>query len=264
MSMIYRREAATLGAFEAQAATHATTALVVNQREADNARALAPSANVQVVVNGVEIDRLRPTIPPSNRPIVTFCGVMDYAPNHDGMVWFVRDVWRAILKSRPDARLAIVGANPLPQLRQLCAKEPSITLTGRVPDVRDWLWKSAVAIAPLHVARGVQNKALEAIGAGLPIVMTEAVAGGLPPQAAYASFVANTPKRFADHVLDLLGRSPAERRAIAASADLSSLTWTRTLEPLWPIIERACAGHRQYQFVSQSQSGNPQLSSTHA
>ena len=89
----------------------------------------------------------------------------------------------------------------------------------------------------------MQNKALEAIAAGLPIVITEAVAGGLPPAAAYASRVANTPAHFAGHLLDLLSQSPAERRAMALSADFSDLAWSRTLTPLWPIFESAA--HQQ-------------------
>lgn len=238
-SWIYRREAATLGAFEARAAAKAITSLVVNAREADNARELTPSANVRVLANGVELDRLRPTGPAADAPRVVFCGVMSYEPNATGMTWFVETVWPLIRASRPDATLAVVGPDPSPAFRSLCGGDPSITVTGRVPDVRDWLWGAAVAIAPLHVARGVQNKALEAIAAGLPVVITEAVAGGLPPDAAHASFVANTPARFATHVLDLLARSPAERRAIAQSAELSGLTWSRTLQPLWPIIESA-------------------------
>jgi glycosyltransferase involved in cell wall biosynthesis len=133
----------------------------------------------------------------------------------------------------------VVGLDPSPAFRSLCGNDPSITVTGRVPDVRDWLWEAAVAIAPLHVARGVQNKALEAIAAGLPIVLTEAVAGGLPHQAAYASRVANTPSQFAGHVLDLLSKSPDERRAMAESADFSTLTWERTLEPLKAIFDSA-------------------------
>jgi sugar transferase (PEP-CTERM/EpsH1 system associated) len=238
-SWIYRREAATLGEFEARAAAHAETALVVNAREAELARALAPSANIQVLSNGVEVSRLHPVAPPNGAPRVVFCGVMSYAPNDEGMQWFVRDVWPLVRAARPDATLAIVGDGPTPALRNLCSGDESITVTGRVADVSEWLWGSAVGIAPLHVARGVQNKALEAIAAGLPIVITEAVAGGLPPEAAFASLVANTPRRFADHVLDLLQRSPKERRAIAAQADLSHLTWSRTLEPLWPILQRA-------------------------
>jgi len=164
---------------------------------------------------------------------------MNYAPNDKGMRWFVRYVWPLVRTARPDATLAIVGSDPTPALKTLCAPEPSIEVTGRVPDVREWLWGSAVGIAPLHVARGVQNKALEAIAAGLPIVITEAVAGGLPDAAAYASSVANTPDQFAHHVLALLALSPSERRARAAASDLSHLTWSRTLEPLWSLLAHA-------------------------
>ena len=238
-SWIYRREATTLGAFEAMAATRAAAALVVNAREAALARALAPSATVHVLSNGVEVERLRPIAPPNGAPRVVFCGVMDYAPNDEGMQWFVREVWPLVRKQRPDATLSIVGRGATPVLRGLCGHDASITVTGRVKDVRDSLWESAVGIAPLHVARGVQNKALEAIAAGLPIVITDAVAGGLPPEAMAAARVANTPPAFAQQVVDLLSLSAEERRAIAASVDLRQLTWARTLAPLMSILERA-------------------------
>ncbi len=250
LSWIYRRESATLGAFESRAATHAVTSLVVNAREADAAKALAPGANVQVLPNGVELGRLMPTTPPSANPRVVFCGVMNYAPNAEGMTWFVEKVWPLVRAQRSDATLAVVGSSPTQAFRHLCGSDPSITVTGRVADVRDWLWESAVGIAPLHVARGVQNKALEAIAAGLPIVITEAVAGGLPHEAAFASRVANTQTRFAEHILDLLSRWPEERRRIAQSANLRALTWSRTLQPLWPIFERAASvrSNERYDF----------------
>ncbi len=238
-SWIYRREAATLGAFEARAATRAAASLVVNEREAGNARALSASANVRVVANGVELEQLTPPDPPAADPRVVFCGVMSYAPNADGMMWFVEQVWPRVRAARRDATLAIVGSDPSAAMRALPRRDPSITVTGRVPDVRQWLWDSAVAIAPLHVARGLQNKALEAIAAGLPIVITDAVAGGLPGSAASASRIGNTPEEFAAHVINLLSLPPEQRRAIARSANLSDLTWSRTLEPLWPIIEAA-------------------------
>jgi polysaccharide biosynthesis protein PslH len=194
---------------------------------------------VQVLLNGVEVERLRPRRGPSPLARVVFCGMMDYQPNHEGMMWFVRAVWPLVRASRPDATLAIVGANPLGALTQLCAGDPSITITGRVDDVREWLWTAAVAVAPLHVARGVQNKALEAIAAGLPIVITDAVAGGLPPSVATASLVANAPDGFAEHVVTLLNRSAAERRAMAESCDFNPLQWSRTLEKLPEIFEHA-------------------------
>jgi glycosyltransferase involved in cell wall biosynthesis len=174
-----------------------------------------------------------------------FCGVMSYEPNAAGMAWFVEHVWRLVRSSRSDATLAVVGPDPSKAFRSLCGNDPSITVAGRVPDVREWLWDSAVGIAPLHVARGVQNKALEAIAAGLPIVITEAVAEGLPRESASASLVASTPAGFADHILRLLALTPQQRRARAQSVDFSGLAWPRTLAPLWPILQRAAQSRRE-------------------
>ena len=212
LAWVYRREAVTLAAFEARAAGQAMASLVVNEREAEIARRLAPEADIEVVPNGVELGRLGRVTPAEQTARVVFCGVMNYAPNDQAMNWFVRHVWPAVRAQRPDATLAIVGASPRPALTTLCAGDPSIEVTGRVPDVRDWLWCSAVGIAPLQVARGVQNKALEAIAAGLPIVITEAVAAGLPHAVAHACSVANTPSEFARHVLALLALTPEQRR----------------------------------------------------
>jgi sugar transferase (PEP-CTERM/EpsH1 system associated) len=239
LSWLYQREAVTLGAFEAKAATAAEAALVVNEREARLAQALAPTATVHVLANGVEAGRLKPVSEPAESARVVFCGVMNYAPNDEGMQWFVREVWPLVRAARPDATLAIVGSDPTAELTAQCAPDPSITVTGRVADVREWLWQAAVAIAPLHIARGVQNKVLEAVAAGLPVVITDAVAGGIPAAVASATRLANAPDTFARHVLELLARTPAERRAIALSADLDALNWDATLEPLWPILRNA-------------------------
>ena len=239
LSWIYRREARTLGAFESIAAKQATACLVVNQREADIARRLAPTAKVHVITNGVEIERLQPPGPPHPGSRVVFCGVMDYAPNHDAMMWFVRDVWPTVLAECAGATLAIVGSNPQRALLALCARFPSITVTGQVEDVRPWLWESALSVAPLHIARGLQNKVLEAIAAGLPVITTSAVAAGLPLQAGPATFVADLPKSFADYTLELLGRPASERRRLAQSANLHELSWDRTLDQVWSVVKGA-------------------------
>jgi sugar transferase (PEP-CTERM/EpsH1 system associated) len=244
LSWLYRREAATLGAFEAKAAVAAQAALVVNDREARIASALAPTAAVRVLANGVEAGRLNPVTEPAESAQVVFCGVMNYAPNNEGMQWFVREVWPLVRAARPDATLAIVGSDPTAELTSQCASDPSIDVTGRVADVREWLWQSAVAIAPLHVARGVQNKVLEGVAAGLPVVITDAVAGGVPSAVASATRLANVPKQFAHHVLELLAYTPAERRAIALTADLNALNWDATLEPLWPLLINASERRR--------------------
>jgi polysaccharide biosynthesis protein PslH len=239
LSWVYRREARMLGAFEARAATSAVATLVVNEREAEIARQLAPAANVQVIANGVELERLRPPAERAERERVVFCGVMNYAPNDQGIRWFINEVWPIVKTRRSAATLAVVGADPSRSLQALCASDRTIELTGRVPDVRPWLWESAVAIAPLHVARGVQNKALEAIACGLPIVITGAVAAGLPKGLEPAFRVADTAPRFAEAVLEFLDLPGATRRARAVAANLSELNWSNTLKPLEMLLRDA-------------------------
>jgi sugar transferase (PEP-CTERM/EpsH1 system associated) len=234
---LYRREARTLGAFEARAAAAARATLVVNEREATLARRMAPLANVVVVSNGVDARGLRPVNAPGAIPQVVFCGVMNYQPNEDGMLWFVRDVWPLVRARRPDARLAIVGSDPTATLRAACAGDGAIEITGRVADVREHLWRSAIAVAPLRISRGLQNKVLEAVAAGLPTVVTTAVAAGLPGNVRPACPVADTPALFAGAVLDLLALTPDERRARAGRAFLEPLDWPTTLDPLWSLLE---------------------------
>ena len=150
---------------------------------------------------------------------------MNYAPNDEGHdVVRSRASGRSSAPQRPDATLAVVGPDPAPAFQALCAAIASITVTGRVPDVREWLWDSAVGIAPLHVARGVQNKALEAIAAGLPIVITDAVAGGLPPQAmpavAHRQHAArSSPNRSSVSCSSSPGGTPRHRRVGRPRAD---------------------------------------------
>src|SRR5207247_3163521 len=138
-------------------------------------------------------------------------------------------VWPLVRRQRPDARLLLVGADPTRAVRSLAARDASITVTGTVPDVRQYLNHSAVAAAPLAMARGIQNKVLEAIASGLPAVVTPAVFEGLPAEAASACAVAATPEAFSAAILNLLARPAPERRALAASADLSALEWSTQL-----------------------------------
>src|SRR5262249_22437042 len=101
-SWVYAREARVLRAFEAEAASHASATLVVTEKERQTMSGIAPGARVEVVPNGVEAERLRPSSPPAGEPIVVFCGVMNYAPNVEAVVWFARRVWPLVLARHPD------------------------------------------------------------------------------------------------------------------------------------------------------------------
>ncbi len=242
---IYGAEAGRLSLFEARAARHAKAVLVVNDRERRSLLNLEPEAKVHVVPNGVALDEFRPTAPPSEERRVTFCGVMGYRPNEEGALWFAKSVWPLIRARHPDARLSLVGSAPTAAVRHLSAADPTVDVTGAVPDVRPYLWRSAVAVAPLFVARGLQNKVLEAVAAGLPCVVTPAVLDGLPGQVLPGCLTATDADAFAAAVLSLLDRRPAERRAIANGADIGALTWDRQLSSLIPILDAVVRGEPQ-------------------
>jgi glycosyltransferase involved in cell wall biosynthesis len=230
-----------LAPFEALAAHRANITLVVNERERAALRRLAPDANVHVLPNGIDLETFKPRNPPTEDATIVFTGVMSYQPNADAALWLVSTIWPSVRARRPDARLWLVGSDPPGSLRQLAGRDPTITVTGTVDDVRAYLWHSAVAVAPLRVSHGLQNKVLEAIAAGLPAVVTPAVAEGLPHEALPACMISSTPDAFTDAIVHLLARGGDERRAIAGSANLRLLSWRRCLAPLANALQETAA-----------------------
>lgn len=242
-SWVYRREARVLAAFERVATERAVTALVINQRECDALVALAPGADIRVLRSGIDIDDFAPPGPPSPSSTVVFCGVMNYEPNEAGAVWLARDVWPLVVARRPEARLELVGSRPTAAVKALAG--PAITVTGSVPHTRDYLWKAAVAVAPLHTARGLQNKVFEALAAGVPVVTTTAVRAGLPDEVAPGLDVADDTAGFAAAILARLALSPGARRARAAGVDLGPHSWRDPRRQFVDIVRQAAAADRR-------------------
>ena len=236
---IYAREAQLLSDFERRMAGAAKSTLVINERERDALLALAPASSLVVMPNGIDCRPLAPVAGPEERPHVVFCGVMNYTPNVEAALWFSRSVWPAIRAQRPDARFFVVGSDPTPSVRRLHAPDSGIEVTGTVDDVRPYLWQSAVAVAPLQTARGMQNKVLEALGAGLPAVVSSQVFDGLPQSVHKACRLAVSADAFARETLSLLDLTGRQRRALAASTDLERLSWESQLQPLYRLLADA-------------------------
>ena len=174
--------------------------------------------------------------PPARRTEVVFTGVFDYAPMRPGALGSSAGV-AASCAAKPDARLTLVGTGPS-TLERRADVEAGVEVTGTVPDVRPYLWRAAVAVAPLDMAHGVQNKVLEAVAAGLPVVTTPPVLEGLPSAVVPACSVADTAETFAQEILRLLDLAPAERRALAARADVRAVDWDSTLSDSRPSSPR--------------------------
>ncbi|MCC7044039.1 MAG: TIGR03087 family PEP-CTERM/XrtA system glycosyltransferase [Acidobacteria bacterium] len=242
LSWVHRREARVLRRFEGHAAVHAAANLVVTARERDTLLQIAPDARVEVIPNGVDVDALQPRSVPADCSTVVFCGVMNYAPNEQAAVLLARDVWPKVRQRLPGAALKIVGANPTRMVTSLADGDQGIEVTGSVPDVRPHLWSAAVAAAPIVTARGIQNKVLEAVAAGLPTVVTPNIFDSLPDAVRPACVQASGASELAAAIVNLLSLSPVERRAMAGRADVSELTWDHALAAIGPLLRAAASG----------------------
>lgn len=176
-----RREARLLARYERTVAARADAALFVSEAEAALFRSHGGSGTIVAVENGIDTARFAPSaVAPiaGDGPLIVFTGQMDYRPNSDAVTWFAESVFPHIRAEHPAARFAIVGRRPDRRVAAL-AHVPGVEVTGEVADVRGWLAAAAVAVAPLKLARGVQNKVLEAMAMARPVVATSAAAEGI-------------------------------------------------------------------------------------
>lgn len=246
-ALLYRREAVRLRAFEAAAMRRARATLVVSERERELLAAVAPDARLEVIWNGVASAWFAPVRSTERRPHVVFCGVFSYEPNARAAAWLATEVWPIVRRRRGDARLVLLGASPPRSLRLLATRDKSIEVTGSVPDVRPWLWRSSVSIAPIRVARGLQNKVLEAMAAGLPVVVSPEVRAGLPEWVAKLCVCADTAEECADALLRLLDAPPQRRVTDQWSRDLD---WSCQLQALPGILADAAEASREVEGVT--------------
>ncbi len=181
MSWVYGREHRTLFAFEQRAASASLTNVFCTPLEEKIFQERIPGRPAVVMRNGVDLELFRPgnRVPEPNHLI--FVGVMDYYPNVEGCQWFCAEILPRIQERIPDVKLSIVGAHPTPDIQRLGELE-GVTVTGFVDDTRDWLNRASVSIAPLRIARGIQNKVLEAMAMGMPVVGTTSATQGVDGQ----------------------------------------------------------------------------------
>jgi sugar transferase (PEP-CTERM/EpsH1 system associated) len=176
---VYALEGRRLRAYEASLAERFDRVVLATGNEARLYKSFAPNAKVVAVPNGVDFDFFHPfDLPKAEKPALVFTGQMDYFANVDGVEFFAREVFPRLRRRFPDVELLIVGRSPVPAVRAL-GELPGVQVTGAVGDVRPFLARAWVFVAPLRIAQGVQNKVLEAMAMNLPVVCSERVLAGL-------------------------------------------------------------------------------------
>ncbi len=241
MRQVWAREARTLLAFERRAAAAFDRTLLVSREEAARFAELAPEVAGRIgwVDNGVDLSRFDPAL---SFPCVTgpaslvFTGRMDYRPNAEAVIWFAEAVMPLVRARCPAASFAIVGARPTPEVQAL-ARLPGVEVTGEVPDTRPYIAQAAACVAPLRIARGIQNKVLEAMAMARPVICSPQAFEGVHALPGRDLLVADRPEAWADSIAAVLaGQHPGlgerARRAVEAGHD-----WSATLRALDAALE---------------------------
>lgn len=219
----------------------------VSTNDADAIRDMFRVSDVYPVPTGVDVDFFSPRAPsPSReRADLVFTGSMDWMPNEDAILYFAEQILPRIAASLPEVKVTVVGRNPTPTLVELASREPRITLTGRVDDVRPFVDRSAVYIVPIRVGGGTRIKIYEAMGMGRAVVSTTIGAEGLPLKDGEEIVLADEPDRFADEVVRLVKDDAARAKieAAARKAVVERFGWDKATEALVTILERAVSKH---------------------
>lgn len=239
LSLGYRLEGAKMEAAEKRLARRFDLCTATTRAEWQTLEAYGTGARTDWFPNGVDAGFFCPVDEPYDADTISFIGRMDYYPNQECMARFCEQTWPLLRARRPAMKLLIVGADPSPAMRKL-GELPGVTVTGSVPDVRPFIRSSAAMVAPLAIARGTQNKILEAMAMGVPVVTSSIAAGGVDAEAEAHFLVADTPQQTADALLRLV-EQPAERARLAQAGRarmLSHHAWPHSMARLDGIIER--------------------------
>ncbi|MCL2524236.1 MAG: TIGR03087 family PEP-CTERM/XrtA system glycosyltransferase [Betaproteobacteria bacterium] len=245
MSWIYRREGRLLLDYERKVAAQAVRSFLVTEAEVELFRKLAPecSVYVEVMCNGVDADRFAPKIErpspfPAGEEAVVFTGAMDYWPNVDAVTWFVAEMLPALRAQRPHARFYIVGRSPTPEVQALASEH--VVVTGTVADVRPYLQHADVVVAPLRVARGIQNKILEAMAMQRPVVAATGCVAAIDTEAGKEILAADSADEFVAAIAAQLA-DPAAAAAIGHAARarvVARYSWKAHLRRIDPYLLR--------------------------
>ncbi|MEP1446558.1 MAG: TIGR03087 family PEP-CTERM/XrtA system glycosyltransferase [Paraglaciecola sp.] len=244
MSSVYAREQKLLARYEKQIVKEFDASYLIAQAEVTlfNQKVIK-SDKVHVMGNGLDTSTFYPPNlkQPNPSPVFLFTGVMDYKPNEDAVIWFVKNCWSTITSQHADAKFIIAGMNPSADILKL-ASDKSIEITGFVDDILPYYHQADIFVAPFRLARGVQNKVLQAFACALPVISTPMGAEGILCQADQDILIATNPDEFVAQANRLI-----EKAELAKSVGQNALqliqnhySWQGQLQPLINLLGTEC------------------------
>lgn len=243
MSWLYAHEARQLLRYERKIASEFDATLFVSQPEADLFRQLAPESSEKIGYfnNGVDTDYFSPMHTyenpyPEGKQVIVFAGAMDYWPNIDAVQWFAHEILPAIMQKHPSVMFYIVGARPTPEVKQL-ATLPGVCVTGTVPDIRPYVACAALSVAPLRIARGIQNKVLEAMSMAKTVVVSDAALEGIHAIPGKDLILAKDAPQFVDAVSNTLNHPDPSMGISAREKTVLIYGWASNLTRVESILE---------------------------
>ena len=239
-SWVYRSEAHSLADFERRIYEYFDYLLLVSEQEKKHFPREDTQKRIFAIANGVDLDYFNPSnsrLAGGGTPTLVFTGMMDYWPNIDGVLWFVKEVFDIIKSEFPDVNLLVVGGRPDRRILRL-DKIAGITVTGFVEDIRKYTAQADVYIVPLRIARGIQNKILEAMAMGKAVVGTPQALEGIGATPGREVLVGESATEFADEVIGLLRHRDLAKKLGASARTFveRSHDWSMTLRELDKLI----------------------------
>jgi polysaccharide biosynthesis protein PslH len=237
LSWIFRIESSRLRRLEQEMARWARAVMLVSEAEANVFRSFCSWEEVHAISNGVDLDYFQQAVENPSERGCAFVGALDYFPNIDAAVWFCQEVWPSIRQCHPESTFSLVGRNPVAAIQRL-SELPGVRLVGQVPDVRPFLSKAAVVVAPLRIARGLQNKVLEALAMGKAVVASPPALAALKCQPGVDLLAATTAADWIQAIQQLLDSERLRKELGTAGRQYveEHHAWDRCLEPLSDLL----------------------------
>jgi len=239
---------------------------LVSRCEVELYRSFCPTDSVHAISNGVDLDYFRPreNVNSASSKDCVFVGALDYRANVDGIHWFCDEIWPEVRRRQPKATFTVVGSRPSLLVLRL-AERPGVRVVSDVPDVRPYLAEAAMVVVPLRIARGIQNKVLEALAMAKGVVATPEALEGIAVDPGVHACRALAPAEWIESIVRLLGDAPARDRLGRAGRTFVEThhCWDRQLRPLATLLGLRAASCEESQGMTATQDAKNSLASCH-